>query len=115
MEAWGAPAARYRADYADADPKKVREALEKYVREVYEAGALTAHTISDSYTLNGPFRMRLEATEAGVVRTEAGGAAVTLPCGALLWRLPNDLRQPSPADPTAPAPAVAGARAVTPQ
>ena len=96
-DAWGAPAERYRSYYADADPKKVNEGLEKYVRETYQADAVAKYTMSEPYAVDGAFRLRIEATNAGVAQTYENGATITLPCGQLFSRLPDDLRE-SPDD-----------------
>jgi predicted Zn-dependent protease len=91
-ELWGAPAERYRAGYADLDPKKIKEGLEKYARDTYQADTLQSHQLSDPYALAGAFRLQFEAANAGFAEVYDSGASILLPCGALLSRLPEDLR-----------------------
>jgi tetratricopeptide (TPR) repeat protein len=86
-EAWGSLERRYREAYYGADPAKVREQLDAYVRSAYGAARLEEHELSDPEDLSAPFRIRLVAAGAAVATTGDVDAAVAIPTTSLAGTL----------------------------
>ena len=101
-EVRGAPGRQYRASYADADPAKIKDNLERYARERYLAKAIAGYETSDARDLSTPFRLRLEIVDARRGTTVGDGAAVAIEVSPIASDLPEWVRHPRDKDDASP-------------
>jgi tetratricopeptide (TPR) repeat protein len=90
-EYWGAEENDLRSSYAGTDEDEIREALEDYVSEAYLAETLTKLDYTEPDDLSHPFRLRLEALDAGRGTTDIRDAAVAVFLSTFADRLPGEI------------------------
>jgi tetratricopeptide (TPR) repeat protein len=96
-EAWGSIERGYRRNFRDANPKALREGLEKYAGREYLAKGAVETEHSNPNDLSRPFQIRIEAADAGRGATDQGTAVAAIRLESLLQRLPAELTQATPA------------------
>ncbi len=97
-EYWGAQEEDLRSSYADAGNEELRNALENYVSETYLAKSLTDLDYTEPADLSQPFRLRLEAADAGRGTTDVRDAAVAIFLSTFADRLPGEITGASDED-----------------
>lgn len=90
-EYWGAEEEDLRSSYADAGNEELRNALENYVSETYLAKSLTDLDYTEPADLSQPFRLHLEAADAGRGTTDVRDAAVAIFLSTFADRLPDEI------------------------
>lgn len=88
---WGSIATSYRGDYAGAELKTIRKALEDYGKSEYLSDKLTVMEPSDPGTVDEPFRIRLEFDGATRGSTDDDEALVAIFPSFVMRRLPSEL------------------------
>jgi|GEM_PF-2387583 len=83
--------AEYKNNFAGADAKKVREQLERYVKNAYSAKKLDDCKISGADSHTDPFSLTVSGSESGLATTEYSYARAVLKTGGLLEYLPDEL------------------------
>jgi tetratricopeptide (TPR) repeat protein/transglutaminase-like putative cysteine protease len=97
-EYWGAEEEDLRSSYAGAGNEELRNALENYVSETYLAKSLTDLDYTEPADLSQPFRLRLEAADAGRGTTDVRDAAVAVFLSTFADRLPGEITGASDED-----------------
>ncbi len=84
--------AALREDYADTDPKQLKENLTKYVTESYQAKELGSVEMTEPKDLEKPFRLTLVAKKTGIASTSQVDAAISMNPWNLVTRLQSALK-----------------------
>ena len=83
--------AEYKNNFAGADEKKVREQLERYIKNAYSAKALEDLKISGADSHTDPFCLYISALDSDLATTEYSYARAILKAGGLFDYLPDEL------------------------
>ncbi len=92
-ETWGLFERNYRSTYSGSDSNDERENLEDYVKQTYLAKRLEKLEVSDPNDFDVPFRIRLEAAEAGRGITDEKNAVVAIRLNEITHLLPAEFSQ----------------------
>jgi len=103
-EAVGAAEINFRGNFTGAEPARLRENLKGYVKTTFSSERLGRVEHPDPLDLTRPFKLFLEAQEAGRAHTSEAEARVVMNPWPLVTDL-NQILQPGEKDPAAEAPA----------